>query len=178
MEKKTSLDDTLALMRDLRARCEWDAAQTHESLRPYLIEESHELDDAIRQQDDPLMDLRGEPVEEPMARQGLLAQRRRLDLRVLDREAAHVVAVGSADLRGDGGSPTGTDRDGRALARSLPDAGQRRPGERYGALALGVNGQIRTGHAGMVTTDPHPSLICDPLGYAVSSGSSGRRDSA
>ena len=28
---------TLALMRDLRARCEWDAAQTHDSLRPYLI---------------------------------------------------------------------------------------------------------------------------------------------
>jgi MazG family protein len=55
MENKTSLDDTLALMRDLRARCEWDAAQTHESLRPYLIEEAHELDDAIRQQNDPLM---------------------------------------------------------------------------------------------------------------------------
>ena len=50
-----SLDDTLALMRDLRARCEWDAAQTHESLRPYLIEETHELDDAIRLENDKLM---------------------------------------------------------------------------------------------------------------------------
>ena len=49
------LDDTLALMRDLRARCEWDAAQNHETLRPYLIEESHELDDAIRALDDRLM---------------------------------------------------------------------------------------------------------------------------
>ena len=49
------LDDTLALMRDLRVRCEWDAAQNHETLRPYLIEESHELDDAIRAQDDRLM---------------------------------------------------------------------------------------------------------------------------
>jgi MazG family protein len=49
------LDDTLALMRDLRARCEWDAAQNHETLRPYLIEESHELDDAILAQDDKLM---------------------------------------------------------------------------------------------------------------------------
>lgn len=57
MDKTTthSLDDTLALMRDLRTRCEWDAAQTHESLRPYLIEEAHELDDAIRLQNDPLM---------------------------------------------------------------------------------------------------------------------------
>jgi len=50
-----SLDDTLTLMRDLRARCEWDAAQTHESLRPYLIEEAHELDDAIRLEDDKLV---------------------------------------------------------------------------------------------------------------------------
>jgi nucleoside triphosphate diphosphatase len=51
----TSLDDTLALMRDLRARCEWDAEQNHQSLRPYLIEEAHELDDAIRLGDDSLM---------------------------------------------------------------------------------------------------------------------------
>lgn len=55
MEKPPSLDDTLALMRDLRARCEWDAAQTHESLRPYLIEEAHELDDAIRLRNDKLV---------------------------------------------------------------------------------------------------------------------------
>jgi MazG family protein len=55
METTHSLDDTLALMRDLRKRCEWDAAQTHESLRPYLIEEANELDDAIRLDNDPLM---------------------------------------------------------------------------------------------------------------------------
>lgn len=39
-------------MRDLRKRCEWDAAQTHDSLRPYLIEEAHEVDDAILSGDD------------------------------------------------------------------------------------------------------------------------------
>ncbi len=55
MDRKSSLDDTLALMRDLRKRCEWDAAQTHESLRPYLIEEAHELDDAIRLERDELL---------------------------------------------------------------------------------------------------------------------------
>src|SRR6476661_2336013 len=55
MDKTHSLDDTLALMRDLRKRCEWDAAQSHESLRPYLIEEANELDDAIRLADDSLM---------------------------------------------------------------------------------------------------------------------------
>jgi nucleoside triphosphate diphosphatase len=49
---KRPLEDTLELMKDLRKRCEWDAAQTHESLRPYLIEEAHEVDDAIRSGDD------------------------------------------------------------------------------------------------------------------------------
>ncbi len=49
---KRPLEDTLDLMKDLRKRCEWDAAQTHESLRPYLIEEAHEVDDAIRAGDD------------------------------------------------------------------------------------------------------------------------------
>ncbi len=49
---KRPLEDTLELMKDLRQRCEWDAAQTHDSLRPYLIEEAHEVDDAIRSGDD------------------------------------------------------------------------------------------------------------------------------
>jgi MazG family protein len=39
-------------MHDLRLRCEWDAAQTHQSLRPYLIEEAYEVDDAINAGDD------------------------------------------------------------------------------------------------------------------------------
>ncbi len=55
MNDKVTLNDTVALMRDLRKRCEWDAAQTHESLRPYLVEESLELDEAIRDGDSQLM---------------------------------------------------------------------------------------------------------------------------
>jgi ATP diphosphatase len=52
MQDKTSLEDTLSLMRDLRQRCEWDAAQNHQTLRPYLIEEAHEVDDALGRGDD------------------------------------------------------------------------------------------------------------------------------
>ena len=55
MQAKPTLEDTLSLMRDLRRRCEWDAAQTHESLRPYLIEEAYEVDDAIRAANDRLL---------------------------------------------------------------------------------------------------------------------------
>ena len=55
MDEHITLNDTVALMRDLRKRCEWDAAQTHESLRPYLTEESQELDDALRERNPALM---------------------------------------------------------------------------------------------------------------------------
>ena len=55
MQEKPGLHETLALMKDLRKRCEWDAAQTHESLRPYLLEEAYEVDDAIRAGNDKLL---------------------------------------------------------------------------------------------------------------------------
>lgn len=52
------LDRALDLVRFLRARCEWDAAQTPDSLVPYLLEESHEVAEAIGDRDDRA--LRGE----------------------------------------------------------------------------------------------------------------------
>jgi len=42
-----ALGRALALVRDLRARCPWDGTQTPETLRPYLVEEALELDQAI-----------------------------------------------------------------------------------------------------------------------------------
>ena len=50
-----TLDEAVALMRDLRTRCEWDRVQTHASLRPYLIEEAYEVDDAIALGDDAVL---------------------------------------------------------------------------------------------------------------------------
>jgi MazG family protein len=52
MQEKKTLDDAVAIMRDLRARDAWDRTQTHDSLRPYLNEEMHELDDALLAGDD------------------------------------------------------------------------------------------------------------------------------
>src|SRR5213594_5239243 len=43
-----ALARALALVRDLRARCPWDHAQTRATLRPYLVEEALELDQALR----------------------------------------------------------------------------------------------------------------------------------
>ena len=41
------LGRSLALVRHLREHCPWDARQTPESLRPYLLEEAHETADVI-----------------------------------------------------------------------------------------------------------------------------------
>jgi len=43
------LDRALELVRFLRASCPWDAEQTAESLIPHLLEETHEVVDAIRE---------------------------------------------------------------------------------------------------------------------------------
>lgn len=44
---------SLALVRFLRDHCQWDARQTPQSLRPYLLEEAHEVADAILAGDGP-----------------------------------------------------------------------------------------------------------------------------
>lgn len=47
MANDASLARALSLVRDLRARCPWDRAQTRATLRPYLVEEALELDQAL-----------------------------------------------------------------------------------------------------------------------------------
>lgn len=51
--QKYSFSDLLQIMARLRAPngCPWDREQTHESLLPYLIEESHEFIDAVESKD-------------------------------------------------------------------------------------------------------------------------------
>lgn len=47
MQDTSALGRALAMVRDLRARCPWDRAQTRETLRPYLVEEMLEVDHAV-----------------------------------------------------------------------------------------------------------------------------------
>jgi MazG family protein len=46
-----ALARALALVRDLRARCPWDRVQTRATLRPYLVEEALELDQALAEEE-------------------------------------------------------------------------------------------------------------------------------
>lgn len=50
-----TFDRALALVRFLRARCPWDAEQTPTSLLPYLLEEAHEVVEAVNDGDDDLL---------------------------------------------------------------------------------------------------------------------------
>jgi MazG family protein len=52
MQDDTAFGACLDLLRDLRRRCDWDRAQTRETLRPYLREEVAELDEALAADDD------------------------------------------------------------------------------------------------------------------------------
>ena len=47
MQEKSALERAMAMVRELRERCPWDRVQTRETLRPYLVEEVHELDHAL-----------------------------------------------------------------------------------------------------------------------------------
>ena len=47
MQQNSALGRSMAMVRDLRNRCAWDRVQTRDTLRPYLVEEVHELDQAI-----------------------------------------------------------------------------------------------------------------------------------
>ena len=112
-------------------------------------------------EDDALVDLRGQPIEQPMTCQGLLAQRRRLDLRVLDRKAAHVVAVGSAGWCGGDRPSARADGDRRTVAGWVP----------MGALDGGANDterswRVSTGGSGsamaaMVPKPAYPPVSCE-----------------
>lgn len=51
MQDNSALGRAVAMVRDLRARCPWDRAQTRETLRPYLVEEVLELDHALGEPD-------------------------------------------------------------------------------------------------------------------------------
>jgi tetrapyrrole methylase family protein/MazG family protein len=47
-----AFEDFVEIMARLRKGCPWDRKQTHESLRPYLVEEAYELLEAIDASDD------------------------------------------------------------------------------------------------------------------------------
>jgi XTP/dITP diphosphohydrolase len=52
LQALAELIDVVAQLRDPQGGCPWDLEQTHASLVPYVLEEAHEVADAIRHGDD------------------------------------------------------------------------------------------------------------------------------
>ncbi len=51
MQENSALGRVMDVVRNLRVRCDWDRVQTRETLRPYLVEEVLELDQALAEND-------------------------------------------------------------------------------------------------------------------------------
>ena len=47
----TEIQELLNIMKEIRQKCPWDARQTHNSLKRYMVEEAYEALDAIEQND-------------------------------------------------------------------------------------------------------------------------------
>jgi len=138
MQEKKTLDDAVAIMRDLRTRDAWDRAQTHDSLRPYLNEEMHELDDALLAGDDAAMCSELGDVLLQVLFHGLIAEERgAFDVQDVAGSLVHKMETRHPWLYGDDRRQA-TDDSPRSIAdgrgtiggRSLADDSKREPWEK------------------------------------------------
>ena len=84
------LEDLVARLRDPADGCPWDREQTHQSLTPYVLEEAHEVADAIRHGDDQhLKEELGDLLLQVVLHARIAEEDNRFDL--------HAVAAGISD---------------------------------------------------------------------------------
>ena len=75
------LESLVARLRDPDQGCPWDLEQTHQSLTPYVLEEAHEVADAIRHGDDEhLREELGDLLLQVVLHARIAGERRRFDL--------------------------------------------------------------------------------------------------
>ena len=71
----------VAQLRNPEGGCPWDLAQTHQSLLPYVLEEAHEVADALRSGDDTeLSDELGDLLLQVVLHAQIAAERQAFDL--------------------------------------------------------------------------------------------------
>jgi XTP/dITP diphosphohydrolase len=101
-----ALQAIVAKLRDPNGGCPWDLEQTHLSLLPYLLEEAHELADAIRHGDDRhLREELGDVLLQVVLHAQIASEEQRFDLEAvaasisekLIRRHPHVFADGEAN---------------------------------------------------------------------------------
>src|SRR5436190_3782552 len=128
MQGDSALGRALALVRELRQRCPWDRAQTPQTLRPYLVEEALELDQAI-QTDDPeaMRDEMGDLLLHLAFQIVSAEQRSQFTAEVLTRTLEEKMWRRHRDLFAEGGRGSSGDHAGWELVkRREPRAGGKR----------------------------------------------------
>ena len=102
------LEEVVARLRDPQGGCPWDLEQTHQSLVPYVLEEAHEVADAIRYGDDShLKEELGDLLLQVVLHARIAGEDNRFDLNAvaeaisakLIRRHPHVFADGEASDR-------------------------------------------------------------------------------
>src|SRR5919204_2149012 len=108
MQGDSALGRALGLVRELRQRCPWDRAQSPQTLRPYLVEEALELDQAL-QTDDPnaIRDELGDLLLHLAFQIVIAEERSQFNAEVVTRTLEEKMWRRHPNLFGDGGSRAG-----------------------------------------------------------------------
>src|SRR6266540_684528 len=127
MQGDSALGRALALVRDLRSRCPWDRAQTPQTLRPYMVEEALELDQAI-QTDDPaaLRDELGDLLLHPAFQIVIGEERSQFNAEVVTRGLEEKMWRRHPNLFGDGRISTSDHAGWELVKRREPRSGGKR----------------------------------------------------
>src|SRR5438046_9328905 len=124
MQGDSALGRALGLVRELRQRCPWDRAQTPQTLRPYLVEESLELDQAI-QTDDPaaMRDELGDLLLHLAFQIVIAEERSQFNAEVVTRTLEEKMWRRHPNLFGDGGGRRDAHAGWELVKRREPRAG-------------------------------------------------------
>ncbi|MEB3234773.1 MAG: nucleoside triphosphate pyrophosphohydrolase [Cyanobacteriota bacterium] len=142
----------VAQLRDPQGGCPWDLQQTHASLVPYVLEEAHEVADAIRHGDDGhLREELGDLLLQVVLHAQIAAEDGRFDLAAiangistkLVRRHPHVFGNAAAELdnRGIDGDPEAVKRSWEAIKASEAGAAAASASPLSDKLAGKVRGQ-------------------------------------
>lgn len=139
MQESSALGRIVELVRDLRARCPWDRAQTPQTLRPYLMEEVFELDHALGEADAAAIRVELGDLLLHVAFQIVLAEERgdfgpeeltrQVEEKMWRRHPHLFPAPGASEQSPGGGSQTPSGREGGGESGRSVDPSTRRPVE-------------------------------------------------
>lgn len=101
------VDRLIGVMHELRARCPWDAEQTHRSLVTYLVEETAEVVEAIEDpdHDDHLVEELGDLLLQVLFHSEIAAEEGRFDIDDVARGIADKLIARHPYVFGDGEAP-------------------------------------------------------------------------